>query len=505
MALWILALPNLLFQSAFAQTTYPQSPPPAVPANPGYPPAGTYPQQQPAYPQQQPAYPQQQPTYPQQQPAYPQQQPAYPQTQYPQQSPYPPQTYPQASPYPQPGYPAQAVPQDAHPIRQLFAGTIAILLNATGAGAASGIAGIAQNIIGRISAWFSRKTSALQPSQPYAVQQPYPSPYGTATSPYPAPAQAYTPTQAYPPTAPYPSPQGYASNQAPVYPAATQPYPTSPATAYPAPSQVPAYPSTSQPPNPAAGYPPTSAYQSTSPYPTAPGYGTGGAFPQPQTPGSVPSAYGNAAYPPTQVYDAYTGQPTSAVGTPYQMVASRGLEPKLYAGVAYEIQAVSPDGSKTVVDPATYVFHTGDRFVVVYRPSMPGRMEIYNINPAGQRSRIDSTTMAAGQLAVLGPYEFSNLTGDESLRLVLSPCSTPQLLVATRDIVNVSASASSSNTVQLGACDDLGTRSADVKTRDIKKVAVDDGTAFALDQVSSQELSAGHVIPREVNILFRHR
>ena len=135
---------------------------------------------------------------------------------------------------------------------------------------------------------------------------------------------------------------------------------------------------------------------------------------------------------------------------------------------------------------------------------MPGRMEVYNINPAGQQTRIDAVNMAAGQLSTLGPYEFSNLTGDESLRLVLAPCSSAQLLVATRDIVNVSAAATNTSAVQLGSCG-TATRALKVKTRDITKVAVDGGTSFALDPVSRQELSSGQVTAREVSIVFHHR
>ena len=143
--------------------------------------------------------------------------------------------------------------------------------------------------------------------------------------------------------------------------------------------------------------------------------------------------------------------------------------------------------------------------MVYYRPSMPGRMEVYNINPAGQQSRIDSVTMAAGQLASLGPYQFTSMTGEESLRLVLAPCSTPQLLVATRDIVNVGAATATSSGVQLGACGAPTTRGLKVNTRDITKVAVDGGTAFALDPVTRQELSSGQVTAREINIVFHHR
>jgi hypothetical protein len=136
-------------------------------------------------------------------------------------------------------------------------------------------------------------------------------------------------------------------------------------------------------------------------------------------------------------------------------------------------------------------------------------MEVFNINPAGQQTRIDAADMAAGQLASLGPYEFTAMTGDESLRIVLSPCSTQQLLVATRDIVNVAAaptgSAATGYASPLGTCGGLNTRGLEVRTRDIKKVAVDGGTAFALDPVSATELSGGQIAAREITIVFHHR
>jgi hypothetical protein len=113
--------------------------------------------------------------------------------------------------------------------------------------------------------------------------------------------------------------------------------------------------------------------------------------------------------------------------------------------------------------------------------------------------------MAAGQLSSLGPYEFSDQTGDESLRLVLSPCSTQQLLVATRAIVDIGTKGTAPAAVQLGPCGAPTARGLEVKTRDIKKVALDGGTAFALDPVSKQELSAGQIAAREVNIVFHHR
>jgi hypothetical protein len=143
---------------------------------------------------------------------------------------------------------------------------------------------------------------------------------------------------------------------------------------------------------------------------------------------------------------------------------------------------------------------------------MPGRMEVYNVNPLGQTTLIDSVNMAAGQLSTLGPYEFAANKGDESLRIVLSPCSTPQLLTASRDIINVSntmqPSAQSGYGSQLGSCSALTTRGVDkggVRTRDIRNVALDGGTSFALDPVSRQELSSGTLAPREVTIVFHHR
>jgi hypothetical protein len=138
---------------------------------------------------------------------------------------------------------------------------------------------------------------------------------------------------------------------------------------------------------------------------------------------------------------------------------------------------------------------------------MPGRMEVYNVNPLGQQTRIDAVDMAAGQMAKLGPYQFSGSTGQESLRLTLMPCSTSQLMAATRDIVNVGggmpAQAGGSG-FALSSC--TGTRSVNkIKTRDITKVAVDGMTSFALDPVTPQEYSSGQLDGRDVTLVFRHQ
>lgn len=363
---------------------------------------------------------------------------------------------------PPPGYPAypsntapmpmppQPPPPQSHMIRELFAGTLAaVLQTATG--------GLIGAVNGGIMNWFAKKGKA--PAQGYA-------------------AAGYAPMPAYPASAaPYPSTS---------YPEASA-YPPAAAPAYPAPES--AYPST--------------AYPST-PYPTETTY-----------PAAADQAYASQAggYPPgAQVYDARTGQTVTGGDNPYAMPAS-GYDGTLYAGIAYEVHALSADGRSTPINAATYEFHTGDKFMVYYRPSLPGRMEVYNINPAGQQTLIDATNMAAGQMTGLGPYQFTSLKGDESLRLVLSPCSNPQLLAATRDIVRVDAGPQTmpqmaprtSGGVQLSSCDAPTTRGLEVRTRDIQKVAVDGMTSFALDPVSQQERASGQVTPREATIVFHHR
>ena len=176
------------------------------------------------------------------------------------------------------------------------------------------------------------------------------------------------------------------------------------------------------------------------------------------------------------------------------------------AGLAFEVHRLDPNGATMLVDPAVHEFRSGERFVVFFRPSMPGRMDIYNINPVGQQTLIDTQELAAGQLTRLGPYEFTATTGDEQLRLVMQPCSTPQLVAATRDIVRVPDTVPAQAGMELQACNVSATRSVRaVPTRDIRKVIVEDGTQFALDPLSAEELASGQVAPREVTIRFRHR
>lgn len=228
----------------------------------------------------------------------------------------------------------------------------------------------------------------------------------------------------------------------------------------------------------------------------------------------APVALGDAAMPlpgspPTlQFFDARTGNVASA--DPVMLAApmpTGGAGDALFAGLAYEVHAFQPGGGAVPVNPATHDFRTGDRFIVLYRPTLPGRMDVFNVNPAGRRTQIDSAELAGGQLARLGPYEFSAMTGDEQLRLVLTPCSTPELTLATRDIVKVADAATAPGVgLNLVNCGGFATRSIDgPATRDIRKVAVEGTTGFALDPIAADERESGRLAPREVTINLRHR
>ncbi len=206
-----------------------------------------------------------------------------------------------------------------------------------------------------------------------------------------------------------------------------------------------------------------------------------------------------------QFFDTQTGAATVPDPVFAQALAAPVASNEIFAGLAFEVHAVVAGGGTSPVNPATHEFHTGDRFIVFYRPTLPGQMDVFNINPAGVQSQIDRVDLAAGQLAQLGPYEFAAMTGDEQLRLVLSPCSTPELLATTRDIVNVANAAPAAPSFNLAGCSPVTRSIREVRTRDIRKVAVEGTTGFALDAVSATEFSSGQVTPREVTIRFRHR
>jgi hypothetical protein len=241
-------------------------------------------------------------------------------------------------------------------------------------------------------------------------------------------------------------------------------------------------------PMPNAGQPPPADVDPNAPFGDSPWD-----IPDETAPNPAPSSGG---VPPAP------GYPPAQSTPPYNVPAATGAPP-IYAGMAYEVHAVGRDGRAVPVDPSTHMFRTGDRFVVHYRPSLPGRVDVFNINPRGVESAIDAANVAGGQLVTLGPYEFASTTGDESLRLVLTPCNSPALLAATRDIVKVPGGAAGPSALPLTACS-AATRDVGVKTRDIRKAEVDGGTSYALDRVSRQEMITGQYAARQVTITFHH-
>jgi hypothetical protein len=176
----------------------------------------------------------------------------------------------------------------------------------------------------------------------------------------------------------------------------------------------------------------------------------------------------------------------------------------LHAGIAYEVYVQGSDTRWIQVDPQTFIFATGQRFVVVYRPNLPGRLGVYNVNPQGQETAIDALDVSGGQLVPLGPYEFSGQKGDELLKIVLTPCVSSQAPAITRDIVRVDDTDASALPFRLSQC--LPKSDAPpVGTRDIKKVAMEGGTAFGLDRISESELQTGNLTPRSLAISLQHR
>lgn len=329
----------------------------------------------------------------------------------------------------QPAVPQNAVP--ASSFKQLFAGTLAAVIQGVGAGVSGALT---QGVNGAITHWFDKKLGGGNPA--FAAQQGFgvatgAAPYGYATAPVHDP---YAVQQAQPVQDPYAAQQGQPTQD---------PY----------------------------------AVQSAAP---------------PQDPYAAQPQYSNA--PP----DPYAQQ--AGAGAAQGFVADPAA---VYAGIAYEVHTIGAGGSSTPVDTNTHAFATGERFVVYYRPTLPGRVAIHNVNPLGQEKRIDAVDVAAGQLVTLGPYEFRDVKGDEILRLRLSPCQTDALMLATRDIVKVGGTPVGDG-LNLSNCSVLS-RDLKVRTRDIAKVGVEGSTSFAFDPVQQQEVATGQFAARELTIALHHR
>lgn len=359
---------------------------------------------------------------------------------YPQPQPYPQQQYPQQQ-YPQQQYPQQQG-ADQHPMRSLFASSLAQVAQATGSAA---VVMVADGLTGALKGWFDNRRNRKNSN-------------GALGNTY---VQTNAPAPNYP-TANYPAPN-YPTE--PQTPAQNYPAPATDANGYPLPNDSNAYPAAQPEGGAAGGYPTSSGYPASDPYSTSK-----------STPTPAPA--------------------------------------QLYAGIAYEIHLLQPDGSTLPVDPQNYTFQTGEQFRVYYRPSLPGRVDVFSINAAGQEAQIDSSVVAAGELASLGPYEFTLLKGQETLILKLSPCATPATYAVTRNIVKAQVAQnpalsdySPNNKLGFDSCSNTSTRGLKgrPKTRDIRKVSVEGGTSFALDPIGANELGGGEMAPRQITITLMHR
>ena len=363
-------------------------------------------------------------------------------------------TYPQ----PQGQYQQFQQQEPPHPMRALFAQSLAQVVQTGGSAA---VVAVADGLTGALKSWFDNKR--LRKGQNGALN----------AGSYPAGSY---PAGSYPATGPTSmTPQGY------------------PQTSYPQTGD----------PNAGSGTYPPAQYPPTDTYPPGGGSNPGdNPYPDPNYPNSNYPNGGaqDGSYPQTGGYPQPSGYPQPNYSTPAQLPP-----PQVYAGIAYEIHLLQPDGSTQPVDIASYSFRSGDQFRVYYRPSLPGRVDVFNINAAGQTAQIDSSVVAAGELASLGPYQFTDLQGEETLILKLSPCVTPQLYATTRSIVKVQGSQPVNNPMGLNDCSSTATRGLKTKTRDIRKVSVEGGTSFALDPIASSELGGGSLSARQVTITLHHR
>ena len=175
------------------------------------------------------------------------------------------------------------------------------------------------------------------------------------------------------------------------------------------------------------------------------------------------------------------------------------------AGVAFQVSLVGADGRRTLIDPAQRTFATGEKFEIAYRPNFPGVVEVYNIDPVGKEERIDRVQLGAAQLATLGPYEFVDAKGSETLRIVLRPCmgsvaDAPGM--ASRGITRAQIRPELAGALM--ACDDRRQQQLLPPARGIARVSNEGGTNYALDPVSKAEIDSGRLAAREVLIRFVH-
>jgi hypothetical protein len=132
-----------------------------------------------------------------------------------------------------------------------------------------------------------------------------------------------------------------------------------------------------------------------------------------------------------------------------------------------------------------------------------GIVEAFNIDNTGREELIDQQQLAAAQFVTLGPYEFVNVKGSETLRVNLRPCVGNAGGAASRGLVR--AQIRPELAAVLLNCEDPALNQQKTAARGITKVAVEGGTNFALDPVSRSEIASGQIAPREVSIRFQHQ
>ena len=178
--------------------------------------------------------------------------------------------------------------------------------------------------------------------------------------------------------------------------------------------------------------------------------------------------------------------------------AAPGAAPNapLSPGLAYEVYSMGTGGDPLRVDPAGHTFRTGEMFYVRYVPNVPGMVEAVNVNAAGKTFTLGSWTVQAGQeirLPAAGAFQFQGQTGQEQLRLTLTPCASG---AAGRDIVIAAGGAQAG--AMLGQCGQQAPR-----TRDIV-VNVQGTTAYGVAAVGDDERGRGRYDARAVTITLRH-
>ena len=202
------------------------------------------------------------------------------------------------------------------------------------------------------------------------------------------------------------------------------------------------------------------------------------------------------------VIDALFGKvkpsPTNAqIAKPAVSIDQLAVNGNYYAGIAYTAYLVTNEAEPVRVDAATYQFHTGDQFFVRYVANMPGRLDVSNVNPRGQETRLGTWPVSAGQQGTIpaqGTFQFTGDSGDEGMRLAFTPCTSG---AATRDI-----SINSTATVNYGGLLPVCSERT-LATRDIQ-IKSENGVGYAVAQLDKQELKAGAIETRLFMIRFRH-